>query len=98
MTKITVYFDYGANRSSSYTLTSEKPDEEIADIKWRVERFGGDLTHSIPEGDKLKVESKSVGNHVAAYTISSSLSFQNLQTLIATTAKGLKLKPDLKPR
>lgn len=98
MVKVKIYFDYAENRSSSRMGTGEPMSaEEIGDIKWRVERFGDELGLDIPESDTLTVLSKSVGERVAAYGISSSLGVDDLKARIAQTAQELKLTaPDLR--
>lgn len=93
MVKIAVYFDYAESRSSSNALEGEALAEELADLKMRAGRFESELAHRIPDGDTLTVESKSIGDLVAAYKFSSSLSFNDFMNEIREAAKGLNLKP-----
>lgn len=96
---IAVYFDYAKNCSSSGP-GKVKPitDEEIAEVKRRVHRFESELALGIPESDTLNFISKSIGDRVAAYKISSSLGIDDLKNMITETAKELKLEPpDFQP-
>lgn len=93
MVKITVYFGYAENRSSSKAAMGGPLAVEIADIKRRVESFGNELAFRIPDGETLTVAFKSIGDQVAAYEFSSSLGIDVLKNEIEKTAKGLNLTP-----
>jgi len=92
MVKISVYFDYAENRSSADSVIGEELAEQVADIKLRAGRFGNELRLRISDGETLTEESKSIGDRVAAYEFSSSLSLDDLMNEIKETAKGLTLK------
>lgn len=94
MVIIDVYFDYAKNRASSGSGPAERMSpEEIAEIKWRVDRFKSELALGIPDSDTLNVINKSIGDRVAAYKISSSLGIDDLKRKIMETAKELQLEP-----